>query len=242
MSSSLRTQQGGTCWFHAIINGLLLSWKSRKILLAKSAKFSPATACPVRSARSGIFWSYIRDRLADKNTNAYKNVRVIKNLGARSRIVNPFGFVPRIGDTKNTYMKRASMSRSSITGGSIHDLYNIYEKLFKDEEFIIKKGTSLKKTLTHKGKIYELSHAYISLSGPSKRVVLYGHAIAGFISPEGTYDVYDSNSTEVYKDLHWNTKEFDDWYTKWYSDTLPVFLKIVKCEKWGIYIREDLKD
>ena len=242
-----RNQQGGTCWFHAIINGLVMSHRCRKYLrtMIKDRGLSPSKnsfgssgACP-RTIEG--FWKYIAYRLKGPGSISprIRNVNAIKAAGLRRNVANPFGFIPRFGNTLSNYKRRALASRSSVTGGTISDLYNLYKKLFggnkKNPVFIVRKGNDFPTNLDN----YTLSHAYIQLNGKGG---FWGHAIAGFINRFGYYKVFDSNNSRRTIDWHWRLSKYDkmflDEFNEYYE--LSGFFKFVSIKKYAIYIRNDL--
>ena len=242
-----RNQQGGTCWFHAIINGLVMSHRCRRYLrtMIKDRGLSPSKnslggACP-RTIEG--FWKYIAYRLKGPGAISprIRNVNAIKAAGLRRNVANPFGFIPRFGNTLSNYKRRALASRSSVTGGTISDLYNLYKKLFGDDKknpvFIIRKGNDFPTNLDDYK--YILSHAYIQITGKGG---FWGHAIAGFINRFGNYKAFDSNNSRHAIDWTWKNSEYDkytlDWFNEYYG--LSGFFKFVSIKKYAVYIRRDL--
>jgi hypothetical protein len=198
------------------------------------------------------FWRYIAYRLKGPKTISprIRNVNAIKASGARRRFANPLGFIPRKGNTKSNYKRRISLSRSSVTGGTISDLYNIYKKLFGKEfsyknsntkstpAFIMKKGNDLENITRHNGEWYYLSHAYIVLRGKGG---FWGHVVSGYINSHNNYKIFDSNMNKSY-DWIWRTSEYDEAYLKWFNTVydFPKMFGFTRIQKWGIYIRSDL--
>ena len=248
-----RNQQGGTCWFHAIINGLVMSHRCRKYLLTliKDRGLSPSKnssgssgACP-RTIEG--FWKYIAYRLKGPGSISprIRNVNAIKASGLRRKVANPFGFIPRFGNTLSNYKRRAVASRSSVTGGTISDLYNLYKKLFgggttnnkKNPVFIVRKGNDFPTNLDDYK--YILSHAYIQITGKGG---FWGHAIAGFINRFGYYKAFDSNDSRRTLDWPWKVSVHDkhmlDYFNEYYG--LSGFFKLVSIKKYAVYIRNDL--
>ena len=246
-----RPQEGGTCWFHAIINGLLMSWRTRKMLKEKikelginNSNILPAGICP--SKKYNKFWQYIAHRLSGpgKVNRKYKNYNVIKNIKARRRTINPIGMIPRFGNTKTEYMKRFLKSRSGVTGGTFTDLLNIYEKMFgndfsyknygkKKSSLLVKNGPNLTPSVIHDGEEYAISHSYIAISAMNG---LIGHAVCGYVSRVGTYRIFDS-AIDTSFEFDWTTNEFDKVLLEWISSRIPF--KMTKVHRWGIYIRYD---
>lgn len=194
-----RRQQGDTCWFHSMVNGLLMSPRPRAILKQMSENVPDDNRrrnfnlCPMRSAPPLLFWRYIKHRLeryGGVNT-AFKNVNVIKSANFR-------GFERRV----RIFLKkglRAAMARDNYDAGTKHDMFNFYRKMFPRGLFILKEydgDTPIPHTLPGG---YTLTHADISLwEAPSNASsIIYGHAIAGYITPTGKFKMYDSASDKV---------------------------------------------
>lgn len=212
-----------------------------------SSNSSLTNSCPTRRASGQMFWQYIADRLRGKGTVSprYVNKNVIKNLGIRRKYVpNVVSMIPRLSNTKRTYMRRFTSARSSVMGGTFSDLLNVYDKLFPGEvsmasenrptTFVIKKGNDFEKYPRHAGRNYDLSHAYIQVMISSR---LAGHAMTGYVSRLGNYNLYDSGYNRYVKDFRWQMSATDpiliDYIRENYS--LPV----TKVSKWAIYIRSD---
>ena len=252
-------QKGGTCWFHGAINGLLMSWKSRRMLEqhiqlvntnigGRSLFDENNTACLSKNAPRQLFWSYIAHRLGSRkgNVNArYVNANIIRNLGIRRKnYTNIIGMIPRFTNTKESYMSRFTISRHGVRGGSFYDMINIYDKLFpgdysmksenKSTSFVIQKGKNFDKVILHSGKRYELSHCYIQIELPGS---LGGHVMAGYVSRLGNYNVYDSGQNIIYNKLPWYNDSAD-------SDLVDTVreeygIPVVKVSKWAVYVRSD---
>ena len=195
-----RMQQGGTCWFHSIINGLLMSERPRGILKRMSENVPDDNRrrnfnlCPMRSAPALLFWRYIKHRLEGFGgvNSAFKNVNVIKSSGVR-------GFDHRVR-TFLTKGLRAAMARDIYEGGTKRDMFNFYRKMFPRGLFIIKKYDG-ETPIPHKLPGYTLTHAdiaaWIEPAAHSPNAVIYGHAIAGYFTPTGKYKMYDSGTGKV---------------------------------------------
>ncbi len=250
-----RNQQGPTCWFHAILNGLIMSAVSRNYLLkiVKDKGVSPLNsgACP-RTIDG--FWKYIAYRLKGPKSISprIRNVNVIKSVGVRRKFANPFGFIPRKGNTPSNYKRRASASRSSVTGGTVYDLYNLYKKLFgsdfsynnnsnnkKNPVFMLVKGDSFPLFTKNKDEyIYKLSHVYIVMLGIGG---VWGHVISGFINSHGNFKLFDSNAANRVINWNWsepNDKELVEFFNNFYR--FPIFFNLRSVKKYAIYIRYDL--
>jgi len=186
-------QTGGTCWFHAAINGLLMSPIARKIVkerlrfINRGERFSNIGGqsifmdqCPSSTiTRDSLFWDYIRKRLeGGRGTIKTNNSAIIKSSGLR----------------RNT----------NVRGGNFTDMYNLYKKLFPGDykvsfignstpSFVFKTGNKFKPIETHHGHSYILSHSYITMTGPASI-----HIVAGFIDRSGSHKIYDSASDKFY--------------------------------------------
>lgn len=189
-------QTGGTCWFHAAINGLLYSPVALKVLknrlrfvsrgerltnIGGRSIFSPnsASVCPSKKASDAFFWDYIRERL---------------NGGRRRMNVS----------NRNVIMSSGLRKNSNVRGGNFMDMYILYRKLFPGDSkvsfigpatpvFVFKHGKRFDRVVIHRGAEYTLSHAYITMTGP--RSV---HIVTGFIDKNGTPKIYDSATDKFY--------------------------------------------
>lgn len=194
-----RRQQGDTCWFHSIVNGLLLSERPRAILQNMSDdvpvdRRRNFNLCPLRTASNLLFWQYIKHRLDGYGgvNSAFKNTNVIRSANFR-------GFEYRV----RTFLKkglRAAMARDKYDAGTKHDMFAFYRKMFPRGLFILKEYQDEPIPHTLPGG-YILTHADVSVweapSNTSSNEVIYGHAIAGYITPAGKYKMYDSASDKV---------------------------------------------
>lgn len=193
-----RKQQGDTCWFHSIVNGLLMSERPRAILKRMSENVPEDnrrrnfSLCPLRTAPSLLFWRYIKHRLDGFGgvNSAFKNTNVIRSANFR-------GFEYRV----RTFLKkglRAAMARDKYDAGTKHDMFAFYRKMFPHGLFLLREyeDTPIPHTLPGG---YTLTHADISVwEAPSDaNAIIYGHAIAGYITPTGKYKMYDSASDKV---------------------------------------------
>jgi hypothetical protein len=99
---AVKIQEGGTCWFHSILNGWLLSGAGRvilkKILLAykntaEYKRYADINACPRRGTLPlNFFWHYVDHMLkppSNRNLLSFKNARLIQNLNLRNIENNP---------------------------------------------------------------------------------------------------------------------------------------------------------
>lgn len=249
-----RPQQGGTCWFHGIINGLLMSPRSRKILEQRIPPASANTSvtantntCPSRSASSRYFWNYIRHRLSGRGrVNArYVNKNVIKNLGLRKRGVFPnfSAMIPRPTNTRRTYTKRFLGSLPFVHGGAFSDLHTVYDKLFPGDwsmysknrptTFVVKKEPeTFHEIISHAGHLYNLSHSFIQAYIPG----IAGHVMAGYVSRAGNYVIFDSGYGIVLP---------IDWHVKSGNEEIIEYVRhyyrfpVTRMSKWGVYVKSN---
>lgn len=213
-------QKGGTCWFHAAINGLLMSPIARRVLknrlrfvnrgerltnVGGRSIFSPF-ACPSKQASDALFWDYIRERL--------KGGRRRMNVSNRNVVVS------------------SGLRKSNVRGGNFVDMYNLYKKLFPGESkvsfigsgtplFVFKHGKRFDRVIIHRGIEYTLSHAYITMTGSKST-----HIISGFIDARGTPKIYDSASDTFY------TLDWDVPFTQFGKYTNDI-------HKVAVYVRRD---
>lgn len=195
-SPSGHRQTGGTCWFHAALNGILMSPLARRFLRV--------------NRNSSVFWNYIRTRLSRGNVRSVTNRNVIQSIGLRS-------------------------PGACVRGGTLVDLYRIYDALFPGDyrisfrgsstpTFILFNGQDLVRSRVFNGHMYQLSHAYILMRNP---VTQKNHAIAGFIDRNGVPKIYDSASDRVYSE--------EDWTLRSFSTHRGRYTRVIyKC---GIYVR-----
>jgi hypothetical protein len=196
-----RPQQGGTCWFHAIINGLLLSPRPREILKTLVKNVEPlrtnTDVCPMKRASRDWFLKYIKHRLQQGGavSNVFRNKNVIHASGLRGFFRQPSVARRSITSVANTGL---------VLGGNRHDLIWFYKTFFPGD-FTNRNGTDTplfvmqlhKHDVPHDvvrhGVRYELTHAWISFSHGR----IGGHALAGYKHARGPYRVYDSGNGRV---------------------------------------------
>jgi hypothetical protein len=193
-----RTQQGGTCWFHSIINGLLMSPRPRRLLKQMVANVAPinGSACPSKTASRELFLRYIKHRLEGPGTvnNVFKNVNVIRSAGLRG--------LGRPGSARysiaSVYNSVAGGGRAN--GGTVGDFKWFYRKMFPGSTFIIQKygdtasryigrtNPAVPHFITKNGVKYELTHAFIFFWVKP----VSGHVITGYKSAAGNFEAFDS--------------------------------------------------
>ena len=218
-----RKQQGDTCWFHSIVNGLLLSAHPRAILKQMSEhvpednRTRNFNLCPLRTASNLLFWRYIKHRLDGYGgvSAAFKNTNVIKSANFRG-----FDYRLRIFLKKGL---RAAMARNKYDAGTKYDMFNFYRKMFPRGLFIMKECDEGPIPHSLPGG-YILTHADVSVwtapANPNTNAIIYGHAIAGYITPGGKYKMYDSASDKVI-DYDWTRP------TKTYWDDNIILVKTI---------------
>lgn len=253
-------QQGGTCWFHGIINGLLLSPDTRRILqkMVSQMNLGPTTnintnSCPGRTTSATWFWKYIRHRLSSGGITSpiFRNKNVIRSVGLRRKTAKPSGIFPRFGNTVSTWRGRLMSSRSGVTGGTKEDFVHMYQKLFPGNFttnanskttplFVIHQfGTFASKvnpyvphTMSRGGVRYNLSHAWIMFNIKP----LMGHVVAGYKTKYGTFRAYDSGTHTVYPSYDWTVRDRVSPLLKLYEN-LPFPLRPGGIKIWAVYIR-----
>lgn len=203
-----RVQQGGTCWFHAIINGLLMSPRPRRLLKRMTANV-PSTVnssvCPSKRASHEWFLKYIKHRLEGPGnvSSVFRNVNVIRSVGLRG-----------LGSPKTTRYSLLSVTNKftggKAAGGSVSDMAWFYKKMFPRNIFAFKKfggftshfgrsNPSVPHFLMKNGRNYELTHALISFWVKP----LGGHAITGYKTSRGNFVAYDSGFGKKVPDYDW---------------------------------------
>ncbi len=190
-----RKQQGGTCWFHAAVNGLLMSVFARKIIKQRikenkiSSNYIGGTSCFSRKVSKETLWEYMAHRLKSETINSrIKNKNVIIQSGIRKH--------PPLFKSKS----------KTVDGGTIRDIDIVYSKLFGNDfsylkekrktTFVIYDASADKtvhETINHLGTNYVLSHSYITLYSANDSIA---HAVAGYRNKRSQYKVFDSRHTE----------------------------------------------
>lgn len=190
-------QEGDTCWFHAIVNGLVMSKRPREIMAILSNNVPDDNRrnysfCPMRNASKDVFWRYIKHRISSygRVNSSYKNVNVIKSSGVR-------GFVNRV----------KSMVRRNTGNGTARDVLNFYKKMFRPELFKLKTVSARNNVAETHSLGYALTHSWIGLivgkvNANNSIEIAGGHSVCGYVTPSGNYKIYDSMNDKIY-DVDW---------------------------------------
>lgn len=253
----MRKQQGGTCWFHALINGLIMSYVCRKVIKKRLEQelnsnnmglrglFGEEEACLSKSASPSMFWKYIAHRLGGRgrvNYN-YRNANVIRNMKLRSSGITKL--VPK--PSKTPYIQRVASAWPVVHGGGLMpDITNLYSKLFPGDFKVGFNGTStptfiistidtrFNEYVNHNGAMYRLSHANIILR---PRVPIAGHAIAGYVTRNGKYNVYDSGTDQIFSDVAWNQSGYDKYLLDAMNERWKNLITFTSIKKRAFYVR-----
>jgi len=205
-----RKQNSGTCWFHAIVNGLLMSPRPRQLLKRMTARIpagSPVGACPTKSASREWFLRYVKHRLEGPGTvsSIFRNVNVIRSTGLRG-----------LGSPKSARYSYLSVINSMTGGevqggGTVGDFKWFHKKMFPGNVFIIKKfanpggfffgraNPEVPHFITQNGLNYELTHAFINFRVKPNSA----HAITGYKTATGNFVAYDSAFGKKVPDYDW---------------------------------------
>ena len=234
-----RTQQGGTCWFHAIVNGLLMSPRPRRLLSemvanVPSANFG-AAACPSKTANRAWFLAYIKHRLQGPGPvhDVFKNADVIRAAGFRR--VQPAAAAPVYFVKKGT----------DVDGGTSADMKWFYEKMFPPGLFVIEQFEGPKKqgnpgvphSKVQDGAEYELTHAWIRYSF-YRQIGTKGnnHAIAGYKTARGAFIGYDSFDDAEVPAYDWTKPTKRGWPAK--AMTIRRYKAVKRIGIHAVYMRK----
>lgn len=199
-----RQQQGGTCWFHAIINGLLMSPRPRRLLRTMVAGVTPMNlsgdVCPPRKAKREWFLKYVKHRLESSGPvhNVFKNENVIRSTGLRG--------LGRPSTARYSLSSIVNRVAPGALGGDLGDLVWFYNQMFPGQFtsrdgkstplFVMKRFGSLlghanpavPHELVRNGVRYELTHGWMAY----RTGLVSGHAITGYKTVGGDFRAYDS--------------------------------------------------
>ena len=185
-----RLQEGGTCWFHAAMNGFLLSIYGRTFLknvilnasrreLAEKYKKNRninQNACPSPQAGRAVLLRFIQTYLTKGIINLNKN-KLIAFTGNNTKNMN--------------------------SGGLSTNQYRIHDRVFTpdERENLVVGPLKFGPIDIEKKEGFTLSHCYIGLRYENGGA----HAIAGGIDRNNNFFVYDSNGGVLICD--WSTAE-----------------------------------
>jgi hypothetical protein len=182
-SPSGHRQTGGTCWFHAALNGLIMSPLARRIIRER---------IPNRNNNThAIFWNYVRTRLERGNVRSMTNRNVIQSVGLRNTNACLRG---------GTFFDLYRLYEILFPGD-----YKVGFKGSVSPTFVITHRDELQPTRRFNGHMYQLSHAYIMMRNP---VTGKNHGVAGFIDREGRPKIYDSATDRYYTEEDWTRGTF----------------------------------
>lgn len=139
----VKLQQGGTCWFHAALNGWLLSSKGRQLLLTMLSAFkrkyslsNSNTTCPMRGTLPlGYFWHYVERIITSRSSKLrstvlkYKVGNVISNninrIAANMTIQNYLKNGPnmKLRERLNGIVKKAEVHPNNFINS--HLIHNV---------------------------------------------------------------------------------------------------------------------
>ena len=138
----VKLQQGGTCWFHASLNGWLLSSKGRELLLVMLREFKKKyslsnsnTTCPRRGTLPlGYFWHYVENIITGRSWNLrstvlkYKVGDVISNVNrvAANMTINKYlmtGPNMKLRERLNGIVEKARVSPGNFVNS--HLIHNV---------------------------------------------------------------------------------------------------------------------
>ena len=138
----VKLQQGGTCWFHASLNGWLLSSKGRQLLMTMLSAFkrkyslsNSNTTCPMRGTLPlGYFWHYVERIITSRSSKLrstvlkYKVGNVISNvnrIAANMTIQNYLRNGPnmKLRERLNGIVKKAEVQPNNFINS--HLIHNV---------------------------------------------------------------------------------------------------------------------
>ena len=190
-NNSIRIQKGGTCWFHTLLNGWLLSDIGRQVLTNRVRFTNPNpeldNICPVRSKIPSYFWNYIKFELSAPKDHIWANVR-LQNKYHESNLIRSLNL--RKG--------------GNVSGGTYRDIEPFmnfiapgnWSKKPRLDICILHYGRGFKEIRPPIG--YRPSHAYIALTSSNPETMGHGHAITGYVR-NGEYKIADSNNTRPFQ-------------------------------------------
>jgi hypothetical protein len=230
-NNSIRIQKAGTCWFHAILNGWLLSPIGRKILLSRVKYTTQPNAeldnvCPLRKKIPNFFWNYIRFELHAPRDHIWANMK-LQNKYHEANLIKSIGL--------------RNQTLENVSGGNIDDVFHFMN-------FIAPNNWSHRQTSIHDIRVihftwldkpfipdgFEISHAYIGLFNSNRKLI--PHAITGYVTSSGEYKIADSNSVRPFScDWFTNTESLYKYARRrklssatepgFYVDRLVIYIK-----------------
>ena len=226
-STLARKKQGGkTCWFHAALNGFLLSSVGRQflryILDTENVKEITKDICPMKSLDNRklalqLIKGYLNEGISTSKENVNTFVKYNKNM-------NKGGTV---NDQAKLYNTLFYKYKSFIKVGYLSNNNKKYKTSF---EFNGPTNIINKKNLKNNNN-YILSHSIITVQSNT-----YGHDMCGYKNIKGEYVIFDSGTG---KDVDIDWSNFDTlqsnitkYVTKWYSNLSGVPLIITMLITW----------
>jgi hypothetical protein len=229
----------GGCWFLSILNGFLLGYRGRELLKRRLNEYANTNLANFRRAlgavgnvcpmpgrlNSGLFWAYVNERLKTRSRNINRAVNqnaLIKNLAIKNKNNYDVGSEFELGKFLKKMWPTFKTPESPILALRYVPMYGqAVPAVVRLEEGNPEFNSILKKY--GKG-VYRLSHAYIAglwnIPGGGRR----GHAVCGYIRPDGDQMIYDSNDLRSFK---------YNWRTKW---------KVLQNHMYNHYAHEDGAD
>jgi hypothetical protein len=175
-SSYIKTQIGGTCWFHSILNGWLLSGRGRLIMkrmlnaykqTANYKRYASINSCPMRGKLPlNYFWHYVDHMLKPASSRLnlnFHNARIIQNIGLR----NIKNVVPNINFRRE--FARLELNRVNNLNKTVKTINNIRALQKLSNEELTQKGFKKIPRLVFR----EASKTQYSYSNRLNKEVLY---------------------------------------------------------------------
>lgn len=228
----------GGCWFLTILNGFLLGYRGRALLKKRLEEYknrnlaqykrtlsAVGNVCPMPGRlNSGVFWSYVNERLRTKSRNVNKNVNqntLIKNLNLASKNLN-YGSELEL----EKFLKKMWPTYKTPESPLLTLRYvPMYGQAVPGVVRLVPGNPEFNSVLKTRGSgVYRLSHAYIAGFWKNTKGVRKGHAICGYIRPGGVQMIYDSNQVRSFQ---------YNWRTSW---------KLLQGHMYNQYAREDGAD
>jgi len=229
-----KKQIGGTCWFHATLNGFLLSYYGRIFLekvISKYPVLKPAApdSCPSPNSDRSELLKYVK-RYLTEGINVRHN-STLREFTGRS----------------NTHMRSGGL-RNLHEKGLIRKLFQpeLERSIIYFSDHSVVNGITSKEPFNYEKQEWVLSHAIINVYFIEDNI---GHAIAGVRIKGDRYFIVDSGTNESYE-YDWRTNAdicdigsmIGKRYKKTTKKVLVTFVyiqeyfikKIILDEKYGI--------